>query len=175
MRNSLFALVLALLAPAFAATSARALEECRLLRQPDIEGQSIVFVYGGDLWRVDRAGGVATRLTSHEGAESFPKFSPDGRTVAFTGEYDGNFDVYTGPLEGGEPKRLTWHPGVDQVTEWYPDGKSILFRSARASAPPRFNRFFQVSAEGGFETMLPLPTAGYATFSAGARQIAYVS
>jgi tricorn protease len=156
------------------AAPAAALEECRLLRQPDIQGDKIVFVYAGDLWTVSRAGGVAQRLTSHEGVELLPKFSPDGKAIAFTGQYDGNTDVFTIPTEGGEPARLTWHPGPDQVAEWYPDGRSILFRSIRASAPPRFDRFFKVSAEGGFEEMLPLPTGGLATFSSDASQIAYV-
>src|SRR5947209_2017864 len=78
-----------------AAAPAHALEECRLLRQPDIQGDRIVFVYGGDLWTVARSGGVAERLTSHEGLEQYPKISPDGQTVAFSGEYDGNTDLYT--------------------------------------------------------------------------------
>src|SRR5437870_2422002 len=116
---------------ALASSPAAALEECRLLRMPDIEGQTIVFVYAGDLWKVPRSGGPATRLTTHEGLETVPKLSPDGRSVAFTAEYDGNRDVYTMPIDGGEPVRLTWHPSADVVTEWYPDGKSILFRSNR--------------------------------------------
>ncbi len=157
------------------AAPARALEKCRLMRQPDIQGASIVFVYGGDLWTVPRTGGMATRLTSSEGLERFPKFSPDGRTIAFTAEYDGNVDAYTIPAEGGEPRRLTWHPGEDQVAEWYPDGKSLLIRSRRASPISRFDRFFRVPAAGGFEEMLPLPTAGYCSLSPDGRQIAYVS
>jgi tricorn protease len=151
------------------------LAECRLLRQPDIQGDRIAFVYGGDLWTVPRAGGVATRLTTHEGVERFPKFSPDGKTIAFTAEYDGNTDVYTVPVEGGEPKRITWHPGPDQVAEWYPDGKSILIRSPRASSIQRYSRFFRVPADGGFEELLPLPSAGYASFSPDGSQIAFVS
>src|SRR5204862_1763493 len=109
----------------------------------------------------------------HDGAERFPKFSPDGRTIAFTAEYDGNFDAYTVPAEGGEPVRLTWHPDADQVAAWYPDGGSILLRSQRASAMRRFDRFFKVPAKGGFEEMLPLPTGGYASFSPDAHQLAY--
>src|SRR5437667_7658225 len=167
-----FACGLALLG---AAAPAWALEECRLLRQPDIEGDHIVFVYAGDLWQVARAGGVAARLTTHEGQEVFPKYSPDGRTIAFTGEYDGNVDAYTIPAEGGEPARLTWHPSPDQVAEWYPDGRSILIRSPRASAIQRYSRFFRVPARGGFEEPLALPTAGYATFSADGNRIAYVA
>jgi tricorn protease len=166
---ALFAFILA------GAPRAWALEECRLLRQPDIQGDQIVFSYAGDLWRVPRAGGVAARLTTHPGLERFPKLSPDGRTVAFTAEYDGNYDAFTVPTEGGEPKRLTFHPDVDQVADWYPDSKSILLRSTRASAPTRYSRFFRMPAGGGFEEMLALPQAGYAGFSSDANQIAFVS
>jgi tricorn protease len=158
-----------------AARPAAALEECRLMRQPDIHAQTIVFAYAGDLWRVPRQGGVATRLTSHEGVEQFPKISPDGTTIAFTAEYDGNVDAYTVPIDGGEPTRLTWHPAPDQVAEWYPDGRAILVRSPRASSIQRFSRFFKVPSAGGFEELLPLPTAGYAGFSADGRLLAYVS
>lgn len=154
---------------------ADALEECRLMRMPDVQGDRIVFVYAGDLWTVARTGGTAQRLTTHEGQEVFPKLSPDGNTVAFTGEYDGNTDAYTIPVTGGEPKRLTFHPGSDQVAEWYPDGKSLLFRSLRASNIGRYDRFFKIGAQGGFEELLPLPTAGYAGFSADANLIAFVS
>lgn len=171
---SIFAIACGLALPG-AAAPAWALEECRLLRQPDIQGDHIVFVYGGDLWTVGRTGGVAARLTTSEGIERFPKISPDGRTVAFTAEYDGNIDAYTVPIDGGEPRRLTWHPDPDLVAEWYPDGSAILIRSSRASPTRRYDRFFSVPAAGGFETLLPLPTAGYATFSADGHKIAYVS
>ena len=167
-------LALTLLAGLLAAP-AHALEECRLLRQPDIQNDQIVFVYAGDLWKVGRAGGVAARLTSGQGIEAFPKLSPDGRTVAFTAEYDGNLDAFTVPVDGGEPQRLTWNPSPDQVAEWYPDGQSILIRSRRASAPVRFDRFFKIPARGGFEEMLALPTGGYATFSGDGSEIAFVS
>ena len=157
------------------AAPAAALEECRLMRMPDIQGDRIVFVYAGDLWTVTRTGGTAQRLTSHEGLEVFPKLSPDGDTVAFTGEYDGNTDAYTIPVSGGEPKRLTFHPGNDLVAEWYPDGKSVLMRSSRASNMQRYDRFFKLPAAGGLEELLPLPTAGYASMSADGGQIAFVS
>ena len=167
---ALAAVVLALALPAHAE-----IEECRLLRQPDIQGDRIVFVYGGDLWTVPRRGGVAMRITTHEGVERSPKFSPDGKSIAFTAEYDGNIDAFVMATEGGEPKRLTWHPAPDMVTEWYPDGKSILFRSPRASAIQRFTRFLRVPAAGGFEELLALPSAGYASISGDGSQIAFVS
>src|SRR5205814_8733653 len=140
---------LALACAAFVPRPAAALEECRLMRQPDIQGDHIVFVYAGDLWTLPRAGGLAQRLTTHEGQEAFPKLSPDGNTVAFTGEYDGNADAYTIPYAGGEPKRLTFHPGVDAVAERYPDGKSLRLRSSRASNVQRYTRFFKSPAAGG--------------------------
>src|SRR5256885_16417303 len=86
------------------------------------------------IWIASREGGAARRLTSHVGDELYPKFSPDGKWIAFTGEYDGNPDVYLISAEGGEPKRLTVHPGNDIVLGWTPDGKDILFRSDRFSA-----------------------------------------
>src|SRR6266699_3468015 len=108
----------------------------KLLRYADISRDRVVFVYGGDLWIAPREGGAASRLTSHVGDELYPKFSPDGKCIAFTGEYDGNPDVYLISSEGGEPKRLTFHPSNDIVLGWTPDGKNILFRSDRSSAPP---------------------------------------
>jgi tricorn protease len=152
-----------------------ALQECRLLRQPDIEGERIVFVYAGDLWTVSRRGGVASRLTAHEGLETFPKLSPDGRTVAFTGNYDGNTDAFTMSVDGGEPVRQTWHPSGEQVAEWYPDGKALLLRSQSHSSMQRFSRFFRLTVPAGFPELLPLPTAGYATFAPGGERIAYVA
>lgn len=168
-------LIPALLLLTVAASPVFALEDCRLMRMPDIQGDRIAFVYSGDLWTVARAGGIAQRLTTHDGFEVFPKFSPDGRTIAFTGEYDGNTDAFTIAASGGEPARLTYHPGSDNVAEWYPDGSSLLLRSARASAPTRFDRFFKIPATGGFEQMLALPTAGYASLSSDGKQVAFVS
>ena len=102
-----------------------------LFRFPDVSQTHIVFTYGNDLWVVPKSGGMAYRLSSPAGVESFPKFSPDGKTIAFTGNYDGNDDVYTLPTFGGVPFRLTYHGQSDRVVDWHPDGKSILFASPR--------------------------------------------
>ena len=148
--------------------------ETRLMRYPDISKDSVVFVYAEDLWISSRSGGTARRLTAHPGDEVFPKFSPDGKWIAFTGEYDGNADVYVIPAEGGEPRRLTFHPGNDYVLGWTPNGK-ILFRSNRASAPPNYTRLFTITPEGGVPEMLPVPRASLTSFSPDGTRIAYTS
>ncbi len=122
----------------------------RLLRYADISKDKVVFSYAGDLWTASREGGAARRLTTSPGDKLYPKFSPDGKWIAFTAEYDGNPDVYIIPAEGGEPKRLTFHPAADIVLGWSPDGKNVLFRSDRAVAPPNRNtRLYLVSTQGG--------------------------
>ena len=156
-----------------AAASAPA-QETRLMRYPDVSKDHIVFTYAGDLWTVARTGGQAHRLTSHPGEEIFPKFSPDGKWIAFTGDYDGNTDVFVMPTSGGEPRRLTSHPGGDLVLGWTPDGKKILFRSSRVSQPPDYTRLFTVSPEGGMPDMLPIPRASLTSFSPDGNKIAYL-
>src|SRR5207245_3240229 len=149
--------------PSVAATAPpEARLETRLMRYPDISKDSVVFVYAGDLWVSPRAGGLARRLTAHPGDELFPKFSPDGKWIAFTGEYDGNADVYVIPSEGGEPRRLTFHPGDDFVLGWTPDSKKILLRSHPASALARYQRLFLVSLERGRPGVRPLPRPSFA-------------
>ena len=123
--------------------------QTRLLRTPTVSATQIGFAYANNIWVAPRAGGGAKRLTSFQGQTANPHFSPDGRWIAFSGEYAGNFDVYIVSSEGGEPKRLTWHPGADLVEGWTPDGKSILFSSTRGSwAPSGAPRFYTVPAEG---------------------------
>src|SRR5580693_5010367 len=146
-----------------------------LLRFADVSKDKVVFAYAGDLWIASRDGGTARRLTSHVGDELYPKFSPDGKWIAFTGEYDGNPDVYAISAEGGEPKRLTFHPGNDMVLGWTPDGKDILFRSDRFSAPPgRYTKLFLVSPQGGPAKPLQVPRASLTTFSPDGNKIAYL-
>ena len=143
-----------------------------LLQKPAVNKTHIVFVYAGDLWTVPRAGGDAVRLTSGPGVESDPAFSPDGSTLAFTGEYDGNVDVFTIPASGGVPKRLTWHPAADRVMGWTSDGNGVLFTSPR-TAYSRFNEMFRVPAAGGVEVRLPFPTGFEASMSPDGQSIAY--
>ncbi len=156
-----------LLTPLFA-------QEVAILPQrPAFNGSEIVFSYAGDLWRVGKAGGAAVRLTTGQGMETYPVFSPDGKTVAFAGEYDGNFDVYTVPVAGGVPKRITYHPGIDEPAAWTNDGRHIVFRSGR-SAVSRYRQLFRIPADGGAEEKLPFDMAVAASFSADGSQIAYM-
>ncbi|HYK21843.1 MAG TPA: PDZ domain-containing protein [Pyrinomonadaceae bacterium] len=148
--------------------------QTRLLRTPTVSATQIAFAYANNIWAAPRSGGSARRLTSFQGQTANPHFSPDGRWIAFSGEYAGNFDVYIVSSEGGEPHRLTWHPGADLVEGWTPDGKSILFSSGRASwAPSGAPRFWTVPAEGGVEEPMPLPRAYQGKISADGTHIAY--
>ncbi|MGI4831401.1 MAG: peptidase S41, partial [Janthinobacterium lividum] len=142
-----------------------------LLQRPALTETQIVFNYAGDLWTVDRKGGRATRLTTGVGLETSPVVSPDGRTIAFSGEYDGNTDVYTIPISGGVPKRVTYHPSQDVPVAWTPDGQ-IIFRSDR-QASSRFAQLFQVAPTGGVAKLLPLPIAYQGMLSGDGRYFAY--
>jgi len=144
-----------------------------LLRMPTLSRTHIVFVYAGDLWIVARDGGEASRLTTGVGTESGPRFSPDGRTVAFTGEYDGNVDVYTVPATGGVPKRLTYHAGSDSLAGWTNDSKQVLFVSQRNSYSGRFARLFTLPIDGVFPTEVPLPMGYAGSYSMDGARLAY--
>ncbi len=143
-----------------------------LLQRPAMSKDLIVFSYAGDLWSVPRQGGTAQRLTSGQGFETDPAFSPDGNTIAFSGEYDGNTDVFTVPVGGGIPKRVTFHPDADRVVGWTPDGRRILFRSNRESQS-RYTELFTVASEGGPAAALPLPMACTGAYSPDGRRLAY--
>ncbi|MCH2033235.1 MAG: PDZ domain-containing protein [Tenacibaculum sp.] len=144
----------------------------RLLRQPTLSQNEVVFVYANDLWKASLNGGDAIRLTSDDGYESNPHFSNDGKMIAFTAQYDGNTDVYVIPSEGGEPRRLTYHPSGDFVQGWTSDNK-ILFRSGREARPTQTNKFFKVSPDGGMPEDVGIPRAAYGEISANGKYIAY--
>lgn len=143
-----------------------------LARQPDLHGDRIAFVHAEDIWTVPAAGGVARRLTFHEGEEKSPRFSPDGSRIAFTGEYDGNADVYVMNPEGGNITRLTYHPGADEVIGWHPVRGKVLFRSGR-DTPGGYTRLYLIAPDGSDLEVLPLHEAGWGEFQADGSRLAY--
>ena len=155
----------------------------RLLRQPDIQGNRIAFVYAGDIWIVDATGGVARRLTSDEGLEQFPKFSPDGRWIAFTADYSGSRQVHVISVDGGQPRQLTYYNdvgalpprgGVDnRVLDWTPDGSQILFLPHRVPWSDRMGRHYVIPAAGGMETPLAIPEGSGGMFSPDGTKLVY--
>ena len=167
LRFSLTALALAAFA-AFAAAAGGGY----ILHYPDVSGDSVVFVCGQDIWSAPVSGGAAARLTVNDGQELFPKFSPDGKLIAFTGDYDGNADVYVMDRNGGNIKRLTFHPGAEIVVGWNPVKNKIIFNSQMHSFN-RFDRLFMISPDGSGLEELPLPEASYGSFSPDGGKIAY--
>ena len=143
-----------------------------LYRYPDVSKTQIVFTYANDLWIMPKDGGGAVRLSSPTGVESFPRFSPDGGSIAFTGNYDGNKDVYVIPATGGIPVRLTSHGYPDRVVGWQPDGKRVLFASSRESGRNRFNQMYTVAPAGGPSIKLPLAYAEFASYSSDGKEMA---
>jgi tricorn protease len=147
--------------------------DTRFLHQPATSGTHIAFVYADDLWVARLDGSDVRRLTTDDGAESSPAFSPDGATIAFSGQYDGNTDVYTVPAAGGVPTRLTWHPGPDIVQGFTPDGRKVLFTSGRSVFTNRYTQLFTVSLAGGMPDPLPIPNAASGAYSPDAKRLAY--
>ncbi len=143
-----------------------------LMRFPDIHENTIVFVHGEDIWKAGIEGGTAIRLTVHDGEERFPKFSPDGNMIAFTGDYDGNPDVYVMNRDGGKIQRVTFHPGYDQVVGWHPIKNKIIFSSTRHSYS-RFSRLFLISPDGSGLEELKLHEAAFGSFSPDGNRMAY--
>jgi len=170
MRSRL-ALCFCLLAVATASV-ATAQETPMLATWPTVNQTSVVFSYGGYLWTVPRGGREARQLTTG-GHEGRPYFSPDGKWIAFTGQYDGNIDAYVMPADGGEPRRLTWHPASDVVVGWTPDGKKVLFQSPR-EAYADFARIYAVPLTGGVPEALPMWRAETGSYSPDASHFAYV-
>ena len=150
-------------------------DDARLLRFPDIRNDQVAFVYAGDIWTVGANGGEARRLTSHEGLELFPKISPDGKWIAFSGEYSGSRQIFVIPAEGGTPRQLTWYNsvgvmpprgGYDHVVlDWTPDSRQILIRANRTTFGERNGKYFLVPLDGGLEKPLQIVNGGFAAFS----------
>jgi tricorn protease len=159
-------------------------EEARLLRFPALQGKQVAFSYAGDLYTVSTSGGVARKLTTDQGYEMFPRFSPDGKWIAFTGQYDGNTEVYLMPAEGGIPKRLTYtatlnrddvsdRMGPNNIVMTWRDNNTIVFRS-RCREWNDFNgQLYTVTIQGGLPAQLPLPRGGWCSFSPDLKQLAY--
>ncbi|MGZ5495000.1 MAG: S41 family peptidase, partial [Thermoanaerobaculia bacterium] len=163
-------LLLAMATPLFAVD----VNDTRLANMPAVSANRIAFAYANDIWTANLDGSGVRHLTTHPGIESGPRFSPDGSLIAFTGQYEGNTDVYVVPAGGGVPARLTWHPSNDVVQGFTPDGTSILFSSPREVFTNRYQQLFTVPVTGGAVTKLPIPNAAKAAWSADGRTIAYV-
>ncbi|MCI4397598.1 MAG: PD40 domain-containing protein [Acidobacteria bacterium] len=144
-----------------------------LVREPAVSQSQIAFCYGGNIWVMPKSGGLASRLTSGPGPEMFPRFSPDGKFLAFTGNYDGNEDVYVIPSSGGEVRRVTHHPASERVVGWFPDGRSILVASAMESPVNRYSQLYKVSVDGGLPEKLPVPYGEFGAISEDGALLAY--
>src|SRR5436305_14056348 len=182
-RRLLLAILLTFCAASSVVQAQRANDLARLLRFPDIHNDMIAFVNAGDIWTVPAAGGTARRLTSHSGIELFPKFSPDGRWIAFSGEYDGTRQIFVIPVDGGEPRQLTYHNDVgplpprggwdNRVLGWTPDGKYVVFRANRVPYSERLGRPYLVSVDGGAEQPLAITEAGGVSYAADGNRVAF--
>ena len=156
------------------ASQSSAQVDARMLQFPDVSETQITFVYGGDIWVAPKEGGVAHRLSSPEGQELFPRFSPDGEYIAFSGNYDGNTDVYTIPAGGGTPTRLTHHGMADRLVDWHPDGNRVMYASSMKSGRQRYNQFHFASVEGGLPETLPIPYAEFGAVSQDGNTVAFL-
>lgn len=169
---ALLALVGGFLAVSAPSAEAIDLQDTRMLQQPAVSDSHIAFVYADDLWLADLDGSNVRRLTSHDGRERRPTFSPDGSTLAFTGEYDGDTDVYAVPITGGVPQRLTWHPSPDMVQGFTPDGE-VVFNTLRNYYTSRRFQVYTVPLEGGQPQKNILPYGDDVTYSPDGSHIAY--
>lgn len=157
----------------------------KLLRFPTIYNNNIVFCYAGDIYSANAEGGIARKLTSHEGNEMFPKISPNGKLIAFTAQYDGNTEVYVMPIDGGTPKRLTFTATLKRddvsdrmgpnniVMSWTNDSKYIIYRSRKQSFNDFVGQLFKVPVDGGMSEELPLPTGGFCSYSLDGEKLAF--
>ncbi len=147
--------------------------DARMFQYPDVSATQITFAYANDIWVVPIEGGIAYRLSTPPGPEMFPKFSPDGKYIAFSGNYGGNIDAYVISSMGGIPHRLTYHGNMDRVVDWNPDGKHVLIASSRESGSQRFSQFYSASVDGGMLAKLPLAYGEMASYSPDGHQLAF--
>lgn len=148
----------------------------KLMRYMDVSDTQITFVYGGDIWVMSKTGGTAIQVTHSPGEESWPRFSPDGKSIAFTANYNGNQDVYVMPTLGGVPVRVTYQSFADRMIDWHPDGERLLFASGRESGRQRsIRQFYLVNKEGGFPKKLSVPYGELASYSPDANYLAYIT
>ena len=157
----------------FHETMAQNITDTRLMSSPAVSTNNIAFIYAEDLWIANKDGSNPRRLTIDEGMESNPVFSPDGSTIAFSAEYDGNTDVFVVPSTGGVPKRLTWHPSQDVVRDFTPDGNNVLFNSRRSVYTGRHAKLYTINTSGGQPKELPIPTAYSSSYSSDGQYMAY--
>lgn len=147
----------------------------KLMRYSDVSDQQITFVYGGDIWIMPKTGGIAIQLTHSPGEESWPKFSPDGKSLAYSASYNGNVDVYVLPVTGGVPTRVTYNSFDDRLVDWHPDGELLLIASKRESGRQSYSQFYLVRKEGGMPEKLPIPYGELGSFSPDGMQLAYIT
>lgn len=147
----------------------------KLMQYMDVSDSQIAFVYGGDIWVVDKGGGTAIQLTRSQGEESWPRFSPDGKYIGYTASYHGNLDVYVVPVTGGVPTRVTYQSHADRMLEWHPDGDKILFASRRHMGQRSSREFFLVDKEGGLPEKLSVPYGELASYSPDGNKLAYIT
>ena len=180
MKRLFFAVILLLIA----GLTASAQQEARLMRFPAMHGNQVVFSYAGDLYTVAKTGGIARRLTNDEGIEVFPRFSPDGKSIAFTGQYDGNTEVFVIPAEGGVPRRLTYtatlkrddlsdRMGPNNIVMTWKDNNTIVYRSRKKSFNDFIGSLFEVSVNGGLSKQVEVPEGGFCSFSPDGKKMAY--
>ena len=167
-------IVLTLLIFALSSISAvNAQINAKLMKHTAISDTQIAFVYGGDIWIADKAGGMAVQLTQSQGQESYPAFSPDGKEIAFTANYNGNSDVFVMPVTGGVPTRVTFASYSDRMVDWHPDGERLLVASRRETGVPSVNQFFLVNKQGGLAEKLAIPYGELASYHADASKLVY--